>query len=107
MTWLNTGVELLAQLQRELDVFHGGERPNYDLILDIIRRLREAGDRGHHRREDAAFARLAAREPDTDLRLARLRQEQEEDVLPRAAAVLTPGDWQAVAAAGPRESLQQ
>jgi hemerythrin-like domain-containing protein len=33
--------------------------------------------------------------------------KEEEDVLPRAAAALTAGDWQAVAAAPPRESLQQ
>jgi hypothetical protein len=33
--------------------------------------------------------------------------KEEEDVLPRAAAALTEGDWQAVAAAPPRESLQQ
>jgi hemerythrin-like domain-containing protein len=146
-------LELLAQLQRELDVFHGGERPNYELMFEILRQLREAGDRGHHAREEAAFERVAAREPDMRLRLARLKQEhrviahagevlagyldailngavvpraqvetaaasylvyygnhiakEEEDVLPRAAAALTAADWQAVAAAPPRKSLQQ
>ncbi len=145
-------LELLGQLQRELDVFHGAERPNYELMLEVIRRLRELGDRQHHPREEAAFERLAARDPDMRLRLNRLRQEhrviaqagevlaeqldailngavvprarvetaaatylvyygnhiakEEEDVLPRAAAALTPEDWRAVAAAGPA-SLQQ
>jgi hemerythrin-like domain-containing protein len=66
---------LLALLQSQLDVFHGGERPNYELMLDILAYLREYGDAYHHPREDVAFARLAARRPDIDLALARLRQE--------------------------------
>ena len=66
---------LLALLQSQLDVFHRGERPNYELMLDILAYLREYGDAYHHPREDVAFARLAARRPDIDLALARLRQE--------------------------------
>jgi len=66
---------LLRLLQRELDVFHGGGRPNYELMLDIISYLREFGDRVHHPREDVAFARLAKRCPDLALPLARLRQQ--------------------------------
>lgn len=145
-------LQLLQQLQQQLDVFHGAERPNYELMLDLIRQLRELGDRQHHPREDAAFERLARRAPDMQLQLERLRQEhrviaqagqtlaerleavlagalvprahvesaaatylvyygshiakEEQEVLPRAAALLTPADWQAVAAAGPA-SLQQ
>ena len=139
-------LRLLELLQHELDVFHGTERPNYELMLDVIQQLRELGDRQHHPREDAAFERLVVREPDLQLPLNRLRQEhrvivqagevlarqldailngvlvpraevemaaatylvyysthiakEEEDVLPRAAAALTPGDWQTVIAAG-------
>jgi hemerythrin-like domain-containing protein len=66
---------LLRLLQREVDVFHRGERPNYELMLDIISYLREFGDRIHHPREDAAFERLAGRCPDLALPLARLRQQ--------------------------------
>ena len=66
---------LLALLQSQLDVFHRGERPNYELMLDILTYLREYADAYHHPREDVAFARLAARRPDIDLALARLRQE--------------------------------
>jgi hemerythrin-like domain-containing protein len=66
---------LLRLLQREVDVFHRGERPNYELMLDIISYLREFGDRIHHPREDAAFERLALRCPDLALPLARLRQQ--------------------------------
>ena len=66
---------LLGSLQGEVDVFHTGERPNYELMLDIIVYLRDYADRYHHPREDAAFARLARRCPDLELPLARLAQE--------------------------------
>jgi hemerythrin-like domain-containing protein len=66
---------LLALLQKQLDVFHRGERPSYELMLDILTYLREYGDAFHHPREDVAFARLAARRPDVELALARLKQE--------------------------------
>lgn len=67
--------KLLHLLHREVDVFHTGERPNYELMLDIISYLRDFADRFHHPREDVAFARLAKRSPGLELYLARLRQE--------------------------------
>jgi len=134
--------QLLRLLQRELDRFHEGGQPNYELMQDVLRYLTEYSDRQHHPREDVAFGRLAARCPDIRLELARLRQEhrliaqagaslmkllqsavdgavlpraeievaaatylvyygnhiakEEEDVLPRAARLLTPEDWEAV-----------
>ena len=66
---------LLALLQVQLAVFHGGERPNYELMLDILSYLREYTDRIHHAREDVAFDRLARRAPELALPLARLKQE--------------------------------
>jgi hemerythrin-like domain-containing protein len=136
---------LLALLQQQLDRFHRGERPEYELMLDVVGYLRDYTDQYHHPREDVAFARLAKRCPDLKLDLARLAQEHrvlaragetlrahleailvgalversvvevaaatylvyygnhiardEELVLPRAAEVLTPADWQAVRAA--------
>ena len=66
---------LLALLQGQLDVFQRGERPDYELMLDVIGYLREYGDAFHHPREDVAFARLAERRPDIELALARLKQE--------------------------------
>ena len=138
---------LLDLLHQQVDVFHTGERPNYELMLDIISYLREFADRIHHPREDAAFACLAKRFPEMKPDLARLSQEhrviaqagetllkhlhailagtivprseievaaatylvyygnhiakEEEDVLTRAARVLTPEDWEAVRAAVP------
>jgi hemerythrin-like domain-containing protein len=67
--------QLLDRLQKELDVFAAGERPNYELMLDILTYLREFSDRIHHPREDVAFACLARRFPDIELVLARLQQE--------------------------------
>jgi hemerythrin-like domain-containing protein len=77
---------LLALLQRQLDVFHGGERPNYQLMLDIVSYLREYSDRVHHPREDVAFELLAKRVPELELPLARLRQEHR--VIARAGEAL-------------------
>src|SRR3954470_7219656 len=133
---------LLELLQNELDTFHRGERPNYELMLDIVAYLRDYSDKFHHPREDVAFARLAQRCPDLKLDLARLGQEhrviaragetlrqhleailggsmiqraevevaaatylvyygnhlakEDEIVLPRAAELLSPGDWEAI-----------
>ena len=67
--------QLLRLLQREVDVFHRAQRPNYQLMLDILSYLRDYSDQYHHPREDEAFARLAKRCPDLELPLARLGQE--------------------------------
>jgi len=138
---------LLDLLHKQVDVFPTGQRPNYELMLDILHYLRHYTDQFHHPREDVAFARLARHCPDMKLTLDRLTQEhrviaragttllkyleeataeaviplsaievaaatylvyygnhiakEEEDVLSRAAQVLTADDWEAVRAAVP------
>ena len=77
---------LLALLEREVHVFHTGERPNYELMLDIISYLREYGDERHHPRENAAFALLVKKCADLELPVARLQQEHR--VIARAGEVL-------------------
>lgn len=67
--------QLLAIMQREMDRFHGGENPDYQLMLDILDYLRDYGDRVHHPREDEAFRRLLGYRPDRQLPIARLLQE--------------------------------
>jgi hemerythrin-like domain-containing protein len=67
--------QLLGLLRKQLDLFHGAERPNYELMLDIIGYLRDYGDQVHHPREDEALERLGRRCPDLELPLARLAQE--------------------------------
>ena len=66
---------LLDVLQKQVDLFHAGQRPSYELMLDIISYLRDYSDRVHHPREDVAFARLGRHCPDMGLTLARLTQE--------------------------------
>jgi hemerythrin-like domain-containing protein len=136
---------LLELMRQELDCFHRGERPNYELMIDIVAYLRDYTDQYHHPREDVAFECLAKRTPEMKLDLARLVQEhriiaragekvrehlesilngsmiarsdievaaatylvyygnhiakEDELVLPRAATLLTPEDWQAVKSA--------
>ncbi len=138
---------LLNVLEQQLAVFHAGERPNYELMLDIVSYLRHYPDRFHHAREDVAFARLTARDPAMQVNINRLLQEhrviakagdellallnevadeaiisraeveaaaatylvyyrhhlatEERDIMPRAAKLLKPEDWAAVAAAVP------
>jgi hemerythrin-like domain-containing protein len=77
---------LLELLQKELEAFHRGERPNYELMLDIVAYLRDFSDALHHPREDAAFKLLGQRCPDLKPVLARL--EQEHRVIARAGETL-------------------
>jgi hemerythrin-like domain-containing protein len=66
---------LLDLVERELDAFHGGDQPDYALLLDVIHYLRHYPDRFHHPREDVAFARLVERDPSMALPVARRLQE--------------------------------
>ena len=66
---------LLDLLRRQLDLLHRDERPNFQLILDVLAYLRDYGDECHHPREDKAFERLLVRCPDMKGALARLHQE--------------------------------
>jgi hemerythrin-like domain-containing protein len=139
--------ELLDFLEAQMDAFHGGGDPNYDLIRDAVFYLQHYAGRFHHPCEDVAFARLLARDPKMELSINRLLQEhrviavagdqlrkqfdaisgevvaeratveaaaatylvsyrhhlaqEEANVLPRAAELLTEEDWSAVAAAVP------
>ena len=77
---------LLELLQKELDAFHRGERPNYELMLDVVSYLRDYSDQIHHPREDAAFERLALRCPELKVDLARLAQEHR--IIARAGETL-------------------
>ncbi len=77
---------LLALLHKEVDVFHLGGQPNYELMLDIVSYLREYTDQVHHPREDIAYAHLARHRPDLGLVLERLKQEHR--VIARAGDTL-------------------
>jgi hemerythrin-like domain-containing protein len=142
---------LLDLLDTQVAAFHRGDRPNYDLMGNIIYYLRSFADRFHHPREDIAFARLVERDPDMQLVINRLLQEhrviatagdeffnrlnevagdimtpratveaaaatylvyyrhhiatEEREIMPRAAQLLTQGDWAAVEATVPPDPL--
>lgn len=67
--------QLLDLLESKLAAFCTGEAPEYDLMLDIVRYLRNFPDRLHHPREDIAFARLVRHDPGFAPQIARLLQE--------------------------------
>lgn len=77
---------LLALLERQLHVYHGGGEPNHRLMLDIVTYLRGYSDSVHHPREDVAFALLAKRDPSLASAVARLQQEHR--VIARAGEIL-------------------
>lgn len=54
---------LLDFLEVQMAAFHAGERPDYELMRDVVHYLHEYADRFHHPRECVAFERLVAREP--------------------------------------------
>ncbi len=66
---------LLDVFQREVDRFHEGERPDYELMLDVVTYLRHFPERAHHPHEDVAFAKLVEKDPSLQPTVNRLLQE--------------------------------
>jgi len=66
---------LLDILEKQLDEFHEGGTPNYELMSDIVTYLRHFPELHHHPREDAAFALLVKHDPGMQVPLERLKQE--------------------------------
>lgn len=66
---------LLDLLESQIEAFHAGERPNYELMTDIVDYLKRYGDHFHHPREEVAFSRLVERDPAMRLPVNRLLQE--------------------------------
>jgi hemerythrin-like domain-containing protein len=54
---------LLKLLEGQLDLFHEGESPDYDLMLDIMFYMTHYSDVMHHPREDLALARIMEHDP--------------------------------------------
>ena len=66
---------LLDLVEQQVDAFHAGKRPDYELMRLIVYYLRHHPDRFHHPREDVAFTRLVKRDPRLQLQIARRMQE--------------------------------
>lgn len=66
---------LLAVLERELEVFDRGDKPDYEVIRAIISYFEVYPDLYHHPQEDLIFARLKARNPAVGEKIGDLAQE--------------------------------
>lgn len=54
---------LLDLLEKQLNLFHFGEAPDYALLTDALHYMIDYPDRFHHPKEDVIFGRLVEREP--------------------------------------------
>src|ERR1700676_3645759 len=54
---------LLAVLERELEVFDRGDRPDYEVIRAVISYFEVYPEVYHHPQEDVVFAKLRTRDP--------------------------------------------
>lgn len=67
--------KLLAILERELEIFDTGGRPDYEVIRSIISYFEVYTEIYHHPQEDLVFAKLAIRDPATAKRIGNLAGE--------------------------------
>jgi hemerythrin-like domain-containing protein len=66
---------LLELFDRQVERFHSAERPDYELMLDILTYLRHFPEHTHHPREDVAFKRLVRHDRAIQPVVNRLLQE--------------------------------
>jgi len=66
---------LLDYIEQQMDAFHAGRDPDFELLRDVVYYLHHYADRYHHPRENVAFARLVARDPWIGLVIGRILQE--------------------------------
>ena len=66
---------LLAILERELEVFDRGDRPDYEIIRAVISYFEVYPEVYHHPQEDLVFAKLRTRDPVAAAKVGDLAQE--------------------------------
>ena len=66
---------LLDLLEVELDRFHRGQAPDYELMLDIMFYMTHYPDVLHHPKEDLAFAKIAERDAGAASIVTRLSEQ--------------------------------
>ncbi len=69
---------LLAVLERELEVFDRGERPDYGVIRAIISYFQLYPELYHHPQEDLVFAKLRLRDPAAAAKAGHLALEHQK-----------------------------
>ena len=67
--------KLLDLLGSQLELFHRGDQPDYDLVQDVFYYMTSYPDRFHHPREELLFARIAEREPTARAHVAELTRQ--------------------------------
>jgi hemerythrin-like domain-containing protein len=70
--------KLLRVLDRELNVFNRGERPDYEVILSALQYFKDYPDTCHHPKEDLIFERLKLRDPVRAASIGDLEREHRE-----------------------------
>jgi len=69
---------LLGVLERELNVFDRGERPDYEVVLAVIDYFKDYPDSCHHPKEDMILEKLRARDPVAAATIGDLEAEHRE-----------------------------
>lgn len=69
---------LLQLLDDEIAAFHEGERPDYELMLDVMYYMTHYPDSKHHPLEDAAFSELARLAPTLNDEISALFEQHRE-----------------------------
>jgi hemerythrin-like domain-containing protein len=69
---------LLAVLERELEIFDRGDRPDYDVIRTIINYFEVYPDLYHHPLEDLVFAKFKIRDPAAAAKVGNLTLEHQK-----------------------------
>ena len=69
---------LLAVLERELEIFDRGSRPDYEVIRAIISYFELYPEVYHHPQEDLVFAKLKLRDPTAAAKVGNLALEHQE-----------------------------
>jgi hemerythrin-like domain-containing protein len=70
--------KLLDLIAAQLDLFHDGETPDYDLMLDVMFYMTHYPDVVHHPKEELAFARIRKRDKSAAPLLAKLDGQHAE-----------------------------
>jgi len=70
--------KLLFVLERELEIFDRGERPDYEVIRAVIGYFEVYSAVYHHPQEDAVFAKLKIRDPAAAARVGNLEVEHQK-----------------------------
>ena len=70
--------KLLAVLERELEIFDRGDRPDYEVIHAIISYFKVYPKFYHHPQEDLVFAKLRIRDPAAAAKVGELAREHQK-----------------------------